>query len=195
MGDYRRSYPEFALCGLNCGLCPRYHTKGSSRCPGCGGVRFSELHPTCPIITCSRRHGGVIYCHDCASYPCERYRTPVEYDSFISYVNRLSDQQRALERGMEDYRKELDEKIDLLDRLLTHYDDGRRKGFYCLAVNLFDLKTLHAIFDQVEHHESVDPGTLHERANVMVKTMQDVAKERHIMLRLRTKRKADKTLS
>jgi len=30
----QREYPLFSACGLNCGLCPRYHTDGISKCPG-----------------------------------------------------------------------------------------------------------------------------------------------------------------
>jgi hypothetical protein len=33
MKEYYRNYPLFSLCGLNCGLCPRYHTQGESKCP------------------------------------------------------------------------------------------------------------------------------------------------------------------
>lgn len=91
---------------------------------------------------------------------------------------------------MEAYKKELDEKINLLESLLASYDDGRRKGFYCLAVNLLDLETLHVIFDQVGHHDRVHRKALHERTTLMVQTMEAFAKERHITLRLRTKRRA-----
>lgn len=40
--EYKREYPSFALYGLNCGLCPRYHTKGESKCHGCGGQDFHQ---------------------------------------------------------------------------------------------------------------------------------------------------------
>lgn len=29
-------------CGLDCGLCPRFYTEGSSRCPGCCGENFEK---------------------------------------------------------------------------------------------------------------------------------------------------------
>lgn len=35
--EYRRSEPLFSQCGLNCGLCPMYHIREESHCPGCGG--------------------------------------------------------------------------------------------------------------------------------------------------------------
>jgi len=32
-------------CGIDCGLCPRFHTKGDSVCPGCGGENFKKNIP------------------------------------------------------------------------------------------------------------------------------------------------------
>jgi hypothetical protein len=34
MKDFKRLYPLFSLCGLNCGLCPMHL---DNYCPGCGG--------------------------------------------------------------------------------------------------------------------------------------------------------------
>lgn len=73
MKEHYRAYPEYAACGLNCGLCPRYHTQGTSRCPGCGGPGFYHKHPSCAIINCGQRHGGVEYCVLCGEFPCRRY--------------------------------------------------------------------------------------------------------------------------
>jgi len=67
-----RKYPQFAACGLNCGLCPRYYTVGSSRCPGCAGKGFLEVHPTCGILSCCQRK-GLEYCFECGEFPCMKY--------------------------------------------------------------------------------------------------------------------------
>ncbi|TET26129.1 MAG: DUF3795 domain-containing protein, partial [Dehalococcoidia bacterium] len=47
-----KKYPIVGACGLNCGLCPRYYTQGTSRCPGCCGPDFWQKHPGCAFITC-----------------------------------------------------------------------------------------------------------------------------------------------
>ncbi len=181
------TYAEFSLCGLNCGLCPRYHTNGPSRCPGCRGPRFGEVHPTCPIIRCSEHHGNVEYCHQCISYPCERYRETPATDSFITYVPRLADQRRALEFGMDTYRQELDEKIGILKHLLAMYDDGRRKGFYCLAANLLDLQSLRGTVERVERIVAQTPMERKECVRLMVSTIEETAGKRNVSLRLRGK--------
>ena len=41
--------------------------------------------------------------------------------------------------GMETYLEELGEKTAILEKLLAGYNDGRRKSFFCLAVNLLEL--------------------------------------------------------
>lgn len=137
MESYSRRYTEFSLCGLNCALCPRYHTDGPSRCPGCGGNRFSELHPACPIIRYSRKHGNIEYCQECDSYPCERYRDEAGYDSFITYVVRLADQERVKQLGIEAYQRTLNQKerTALMVALMTKQAENqhielhlRRKG-------------------------------------------------------------------
>ena len=128
MKEYTREYPLFSLCGLNCGLCPRHQTDGSSRCPGCGGPDFHLQHPSCAVITCSRKHGDVEFCFQCADYPCARYREMPDADSFISYRNVISDFEKAEREGIETYASELAEKVRIVERLIAEYNDGRKKS-------------------------------------------------------------------
>jgi hypothetical protein len=147
--EYKREYPLFSLCGLNCGLCPQYHSKGASRCPGCGGEDFHLKHPSCAVITCAKKHGVFEYCFQCAKYPCEKYKTSNEKDSFISYKNVAIDLQKAA-FDMRAYKSELNEKVSFLEYLLENHNDGRKKSFYCLALNLLDLPDLREIRAQIE---------------------------------------------
>jgi hypothetical protein len=151
--EYKRGTPFFSLCGLNCGLCPRFQTAGESRCPGCGGQDFHVKHPSCSVITCSKKHGCVEYCFECSSYPCDRYRTIGTADSFISYRNVLSDMERA-NADLNQYTTDLNAKMEILGFLLSRYDDGRRKSFYCVAVNLLELRDLKDVLYQIE--EKID---------------------------------------
>jgi hypothetical protein len=47
-----KKHETIAACGIDCGLCPRFYTKGNSACPGCGGLNFKEKHPSCGVLTC-----------------------------------------------------------------------------------------------------------------------------------------------
>ncbi len=151
MQPYERPYPLFSLCGLNCGLCPRYHTSGSSQCPECGGPGFSDKHPSCTVLNCAKRHGCITYCFQCTDYPCERYTSPSSMDSFITYKHVIRDLEYARINGLQAYREKLDEKVEILKYLLEHCDDGRHKSRFCTAVNLLDLQDLREIKEAVSH--------------------------------------------
>lgn len=140
MENHVREYPQLAACGLNCGLCPSYYTNGPSKCPGCSGESFFLKRPTCGVISCCNEHGHIEYCYLCDEYPCEKYDNADKHDSFITHKNMFKNFDRIKETGLDEYKSELDEKIEILTDLLDHYNDGRHKSFYCLAVNLLDLE-------------------------------------------------------
>src|SRR5512145_448571 len=71
MTDKLKKYETIGCCGIDCGLCPRFHTKGDSACPGCGGVNFKEKHPSCGFVTCCVIKNGMEVCADCKDYPCK----------------------------------------------------------------------------------------------------------------------------
>lgn len=185
MKENYRSYPMFAACGLNCGLCPRYHTQGTSRCPGCGGEGFYLKHPSCAIINCCRRHGGIEYCYQCEEYPCRRYQKEQTEDSFITYRSVARDINIAQESGLESYQAILSEKVELLEFLLQHYNDGRRKNFYCLAVNLLDLEDVKDTVARIQADAGPDAGSEKERAAVAIRYFEETAGKRGIILKLK----------
>ena len=180
-----RSYPQFAACGINCGLCPRYYTVGESRCPGCAGKGFSDVHPACGVLSCCQRK-GLEYCFECDEFPCKRYDSAGDSDSFVTHKNQMRDMYRAKEIGIEAYAAELNTKIELLEWLLENYDDGRRKGFFCLAVNLLDLADVQQIAWQLEN-ELEPPPSIKENALMAVRLFQAAANEKGIDLKLRKK--------
>ena len=65
-----KKYETIGCCGIDCGLCPRFHTTGDSACPGCGGLNFKEKHPSCGFLTCCAIKNGREVCSDCSHYPC-----------------------------------------------------------------------------------------------------------------------------
>lgn len=185
MVEYKRDYPLFSLCGLNCGLCPRYHTKGESKCPGCGGKDFHLKHPTCAVITCNTKHDQVEYCFQCSSYPCEKYSIPSNRDSFISYCNVITDFKKIKRDGLEQYKSELNEKVDILEFLINNYDDGRRKNFYCIAVNLLKPSDLKAIMTQINEHISKHDSNRKDKIKQIISLFEEHASKDNIELKLR----------
>ncbi len=185
MKEYKRDYPLFSLCGLNCGLCPRYHTEGKSRCPGCGGPDFHLRHPSCAVINCNLKKDLVEYCYQCSHYPCAKYAAPSATDSFISYRNVIRDLEKARDKGLDVYKQEMEEKIQILETLIRDWNDGRQKGFYCLAVNLLEVGDLRDIMDLIRgriHTQDLDRPS---KINLIAKLIHEIAEEKNIDLKLR----------
>jgi hypothetical protein len=185
MREYKRKNPMFALCGLQCGLCPRHQTDAPSKCPGCGGADFHLKHPSCAVITCNLRRDNVEYCFQCPAYPCERYGKPGKVDSFISYRNVIPDFQKAKEMGIERSMVEWDRKRAILEFLLGNYDDGRRKGFYCLAVNLLAMEDLEIVLECINREVKNQNIDKKQKIEKVIGFINGAAREKEIELKLR----------
>jgi len=177
----------FSACGLNCGLCPRYHTDGTSKCPGCAGENFSAKHPPCGVLSCCQRN-GIEYCFLCEDFPCKKYDNADLSDSFITHKNQFHDFDKAKRIGLDAYYAELNEKVNILECLLMEYDDGRRKSFFCVAVNLLSLQDISEVMNHII--EETDPeATQKARTATAVRLFESMAEKRGISLKLRTKTK------
>lgn len=177
MKDFVRKDLLFSLCGLNCGLCPM---RLDGYCPSCGG---GEGNQSCKIARCSICHGGVEYCNQCEEFPCEKYEGAGEYDSFIPHRNWKSDFDKMKEMGVKAYHSEQGQKLEILTCLLEHYNDGRRKSFFYLAVNLLDLEDLKTVMEQAAIENQRNDIILKDRSVYMVKQLQMVAEQRNILLK------------
>ena len=162
MKGFNRPNQLFALCGLNCGLCPMFLNK---YCPGCGG---GEGNQSCKIARCSMEHGGVEYCFQCSEYPCPKYDHIDDFDSFITHRNRKSDMEKAKRFGIDTY--------------------GRKKTLFCVAVNLLELQDLQAIIREIERKPDMETMTLKEKSAFVAGLLQDAASAKNIDLKLHKKK-------
>lgn len=176
MKGFERKNPLFSLCGLNCGLCPMFL---GNHCGGCGNGNQS-----CKIARCSLEHGNVEYCFECPNYPCERYAHMDDYDSFITHRGRKADFARAQRIGIAQYTLEQQEKIRILSHLLASYNDGRRKTFFCVAVNLLELSELQEAITELQSNEELASLPVKERSAYAVEVIQKIADKRNVKLKL-----------
>lgn len=143
-----KTHPTIGVCGLDCGLCPRYYTAGASRCPGCGGPGFSEKHPSCSFITCCVRKRGLEVCGQCPDFPCSKFKSEEEYrklelsSSYPPSRNVLSNLRFIKEKGIKEYVKLQEQRIGLLETMIEGYDEGRSKSFFCRAAALLEPEAL-----------------------------------------------------
>lgn len=187
-----KAYPTVGVCGLDCGLCPRYYTAGPSRCPGCGGPGFSEKHPSCSFITCCVKKKGLEACGECADFPCAKFKSDEEYrqvplsSSYPPYRRVLSNLYSIRESGIKEHAKRLDKRIGLLRAMVEHYDDGRSKSFFCRAAALLSPEVLHRSLDQADRATRGRPksaGKTPERASTFRAILSDAACTEGIDLR------------
>lgn len=176
MKGFIRDNQLLSLCGLNCGLCSM---NLGGHCSGCGSGNQS-----CKIARCSLEHNGISYCFECLEYPCDKYLHIDEYDSFITHQNLKANLERAKTIGISRYNEEQQEKVRILNLLLARYNDGRRKTFFCLAVNLLPLSELEAAVSRLDDPEDL---SLKERSAQAVRLLQSAADTHGILLKLRKK--------
>lgn len=181
MKGINRGNQLFSLCGLNCGLCPMHIDRW---CPGCGG---GDGNQSCAIARCSLQHEAIEYCSDCPEYPCARYDGIDEFDSFITHQHQKKDLQRAKEMDIAAYNGEQREKIKILHYFLENFNDGRRKTFFCVAVNLLDLRDIEAVKERLMGGPMLDGLSLKEKAALAVSLLQDIADKQGILLKIRKK--------
>jgi hypothetical protein len=142
-----RAHPTIGVCGLDCGLCPRFYTVGPSRCPGCGGQGFLDKHPSCSFITCCVKKRGLEVCGQCPEFPCSKFRSEEESrqresSSYPPDRKLLSNSRFIRDKGIEAFLRQQEKRIGLLETMITGFDDGRSRSFFCRAAALLEPRAL-----------------------------------------------------
>ncbi len=171
-----KKFPTIGVCGLDCGLCPRYYTSGPSRCPGCGGQDFFIKHPSCSFIACCVKKKDLEVCAECSEFPCakfksaEEYSQIKEYSSYPSYKKVLPNLNFIKEYGIEKFIKQQNERIRLLDIMLSEFNDGRSRSYFCKTALFNDLSFLESsiqkAIDQVKT-QKIDPTDMKSKARIL----------------------------
>ena len=87
------------------------------------------------------------------------------------------------EMGVEAYNSEQMQKLEIWKLLLEGYNDGRRKSFFCLAVNLLDLEDLKTVMEHLAEEKKLESLTLKEKSAYVVKQFQSIAEQRGVVLK------------
>ena len=180
MKGFERENHLFSLCGLNCGLCPM---SLGGYCGGCGNGNQS-----CKIARCSLEHGKIEYCYECGSYPCEKYQDFDQYDSFITHRQRSADMEKAKHIGISAYVSEQQEKLQILELLLSEYNDVRKKNFFCVAVNLLEISELREAMDKIRNNSDMSGMSMNEKSGYAADVLKNIAERRRIELKLNRKK-------
>ena len=186
MNEHVKVYPTIGVCGLDCGLCPRYYTVGASRCPGCCGPEFFSKHPSCSFITCCVKKKNFEVCAECSDFPCSKFKSDEEYQqlkessSYPSYKKVMSNLNFIKEHGIEQFIGQQKERIKLLETMIVDFDDGRSRSFYCKSATLLDLGGLRDSLDKAIRKvktDNIKPNDTKTKAKILRGILSEIALE------------------
>jgi hypothetical protein len=184
MNEHVKVYPTIGVCGLDCGLCPRYYTVGASRCPGCCGPEFFSKHPSCSFITCCVKKKDFEVCAECSDFPCSKFKSDEEYQqlkessSYPSYKKVMSNLNFIKEHGIEQFIGQQKERIKLLETMIADFDDGRSRSSYCKSATSLDLTALENSLDkaiQKAKTDNIKPNDTKTKARILKGILSGIA--------------------
>ena len=175
---FARDDLRFSLCGLKCCLCPM---KLDGYCPGCGGGAGNQ---SCAIARCGLDHGGVAARGLGPDSPCGSSEAVDAYDSILPPQHRRADMERLESVGWEAFHGELAKREEILQVLLEHYNDGRKKNLFCLAANLLELPELERAVERVRAETGGHVLSIQEKAAAASQVLKDAAARQGIELKL-----------
>ncbi|MFX0040641.1 MAG: DUF3795 domain-containing protein [Promethearchaeota archaeon] len=185
-----KKYPTIACCGLDCGLCPVHYTEGPSRCPGCCGPDFHNKHPSCSIITCCVKNHKFETCAECNEFPCSKIDKWDKMDSFISHRVSLSNLRLIKEIGIEQFYTQQQRRIELLEEMLKHFNEGRSKSFFCLATALLEIEAIEKALEvslKKIADENIDQKDLKAKSKILRGNLTKMAEIKSIEFKLKRK--------
>lgn len=183
-----KKFPTIACCGIDCGLCPTYHTTGPSKCPGCGGPNFCNKHPSCSILTCCTKSNGFETCADCNKYPCEKLKSWDKADSFVTHKVSLQNLYEIKQNGINPFINQQKKRIKILETLLNSFNEGRSKSFFCIATTLLPVDDLDNCINKVKklvEEKDISSEDIRSKAKIMREMLNDYAKNQNIEIKLR----------
>jgi hypothetical protein len=181
--ELTKKFPTIGVCGLDCGLCPRYYTVGSSRCPGCGGPDFFNKHPSCSFITCCVKKKNLEVCAECMEFPCLKFKSDEEYQqtreshSFPSCKKIISNLNYIKEHGVEKFIEQQKKRIKFLETMIHDFDDGRSRSFYCKAATLLELTSLSSSIDKAVQKirtNNINQDDVKSKAKILKETLNEI---------------------
>lgn len=71
---------------------------------------------------------------------------------------------------------------------MSGYNDGRKKTFFCVAVNLLELQELKEVLKEIESRSDMETLTFKEKSTFVTGLLQKIASRRKVELKLRRKK-------
>jgi hypothetical protein len=142
----------------------------------------------CPFITCAFKKKGLSFCWECSeSKVCEKWKTHRDAskvrDSFKCYQTLEADIALISQYGVVEFERQQKERELVLKAMLTEFNDGRSKSYYCIASTVLEIGELHCALENARD-QSKDVA-LKEKAKTLHSLLDQIAKEKGYLLKLR----------
>lgn len=178
-----KKYPTIGVCGLDCGLCPRYYTKGTSKCPGCAGPDFFIKHPSCSFITCCVKKKNLEVCSECSEFSCSKFKSEEEYQhvkessSYPSYKKVILNLNFIKEQGIKKFIEQQKKRMMLLELMIKDFDDGKSRSFFCKATAFMDIAYLEESLEKAIQRiktDKIKPNDMKSKAKILKEILNEV---------------------
>ncbi len=179
-------YPEIGICGLSCRLCPNYNMDTKSRCLGCKSK--DRMAVGCPFITCAIKKKGIEFCWDCEeSKTCEKWKkhreTGKKVDSFKCYQKLEDDIAFIQKNGVTEFEKVQKIREQVLSEMLTKFNEGRSKSYYCIAATVMEIEELKEVLVKAKKNSA--GLKIKEKSELLHLLLNEIAMQKKYCLKLR----------
>lgn len=177
---------EIGICGLSCRLCPAYYRETQSRCGGCKSQY--RMGAPCPFHNCALKKKNVESCGLCSeNMSCGRWRKHREmgkqHDSIVCY-QKLEDNINLIQKsGLEEFERQQKTRERVVQSMLSEFNDGRSKTFYCIAATILEIDELEKALEEARE-KSINLD-LKLKAEIMHSILNNIAKNKGYLLKLR----------
>ncbi len=143
----------------------------------------------CPFITCAVKKREIEFCWDCKeSENCEKWKKRREFgkqhDSFKCYQTLETDISFIQRNGIEKFDELQRIREKLLAEMLTEFNEGRSKSYYCIAATVLEIRELENALAKAKARSS--ELRIVEKSKVMHLVLNEIARNRNYNLKLRT---------
>jgi len=96
------------------------------------------------------------------------------------------------EQGIDEFVKQQKRRIELLEIMLKHFNEGRSKSFYCIATTLLSIEDLETALDKTKQEikaENIGTDDFKTRSKIFKGFLNNSATSEGIELKLRKRQR------
>jgi len=113
-----------------------------------------------------------------------------EYDSFLTHKKAKPNLDFIRTYGLERLIQQQKKRIDLFEKMIQNFDDGRSKSFYCIATTLLPITDLKTSLEKTEQRLKADKIDLDDtriKSKILKELLNESAARNEVELKLRKK--------